>query len=128
MWAYTMLAGQNDDDDAARALATRILSFAEATGMRPRLSLIPWNEVEGATFERSPEETLTRFRTILRERGVGTIVRYSGGGDVAAACGQLARAPASGLVGKGSLRKPEPKGGRDEAAGRNIDTHQPGEP
>lgn len=106
MWAYTMLAGKNDDDDAAHALASRMLAFTEQTGMRPRLSLIPWNSVDGIAFERSADERLDQFRSILRGRGVGTIVRYSGGGDVAAACGQLARAPSNGLVGKGSLRKP----------------------
>ncbi|MBM4374826.1 MAG: radical SAM protein [Deltaproteobacteria bacterium] len=127
MWAYTMLAGQNDDDDAAAALATRLLAFAEATGVRPRLSLIPWNQVEGAAFERSSEETLSRFRARLRERGVGTIVRYSGGGDVAAACGQLARTPASGLVGRGSLRKPQTvRDGHDDSA--PLDTPQSSAP
>jgi 23S rRNA (adenine2503-C2)-methyltransferase len=104
MWAYTMLAGQNDDDDAARALALKLLEFAERAGVRPRLSLIPWNPVDGLGFERSAGETLERFREVLRAHGVGSIVRYSGGGDVAAACGQLARRPALVPLGKGSLR------------------------
>ncbi|MBM4360750.1 MAG: radical SAM protein [Deltaproteobacteria bacterium] len=104
MWAYTMLASRNDDDDAAQALARKLLAFTERVGVRPRLSLIPWNPVDGIAFERSASEALERFREVLRAHGVGSIVRYSGGGDVAAACGQLARRSALVPLGKGSLR------------------------
>ena len=41
-------------------------------------------------FARSPADRLEAFRAVLRAQGVGSIVRYSGGGDVSAACGQLA--------------------------------------
>lgn len=104
MWAYTMLAGLNDDDDAARALATKVTEFADRVGVRPRLSLIPWNPVDGIEFARCGAEILARFREVLWEHGVGSIVRYSGGGDVAAACGQLARRSPLVPLGKGSLR------------------------
>lgn len=87
MWAYTLLAGDNDGEDAAGALAERALAFAARWGVRPRISLIPWNDVAGAPFQRS--EGLDAFRAALLARGVGSIVRYSGGGDVGAACGQL---------------------------------------
>jgi 23S rRNA (adenine2503-C2)-methyltransferase len=53
-----------------------------------RLSLIPYNAVDGAGFARSSR--MEAFRDVFRARGIGTIVRYSGGGDVGAACGQLA--------------------------------------
>lgn len=92
MWAYTLLAGVNDDDDAAAALASRALDFAARFGKRPRISLIPFNEFEagaGSPFTRSADATLDAFRSSLLSRGVGSIVRYSGGGDIAAACGQL---------------------------------------
>jgi len=95
MWAYTLLSNDNDGPDAAEALAARARAFAERWGVRPRLSLIPWNHVEGAPFARSTAAALEAFRAILRERGVGSIVRYSGGGDVAAACGQLAKRAAT---------------------------------
>lgn len=104
MWAYTMLAGVNDDADAAHALAATIVGFSERVGVRPRLSLIPWNRIEGAAFERSADEALDAFRAALRERGVGSIVRYSGGSDVDAACGQLARSQPLAQLGKGRLR------------------------
>lgn len=92
MWAYTLLAGINDGDDAARALAMKVRSFAETHGVRPRLSLIPYNAIEGASFVRQTSERLTSFRDALRHAGVAAILRYSGGGDVGAACGQLAGA------------------------------------
>jgi 23S rRNA (adenine2503-C2)-methyltransferase len=90
MWAYTLLASVNDDDEAATALADRALAFAARHGVRPRISLIPFNPVAGAPFVRSSLEVLARFRDVLGARGVGSIVRYSGGGDIGAACGQLA--------------------------------------
>lgn len=87
MWAYTLLAGDNDGEEAAASLAQLALGFAARWGVRPRLSLIPWNDVAGAPFRRS--DGLDAFRAALLARGVGSVVRYSGGGDVGAACGQL---------------------------------------
>ncbi len=92
MFAYTLLAGRNDGEDDAEALATLARTFAERTGVRPRLSLIPYNDIGDGVFERTDDGTLARFRDRLIARGVGAIVRYSGGGDVGAACGQLSRA------------------------------------
>jgi 23S rRNA (adenine2503-C2)-methyltransferase len=89
MLAYTLLDGHNDSDEDARALADLCARFREQYGIGPRLSLIPFNQVEGAGFAPSPR--LEAFRDVFRARGLGTIVRYSGGGDVGAACGQLAR-------------------------------------
>jgi 23S rRNA (adenine2503-C2)-methyltransferase len=89
MLAYTLLAGYNDGDDDAAALADLCAAFQAGARIKPRLSLIPFNAIDAGTFVRS--ERLAVFRALLRARGVGTIVRYSGGGDVGAACGQLAR-------------------------------------
>ncbi|MCA9680378.1 MAG: radical SAM protein [Kofleriaceae bacterium] len=92
MWAVTLLAGVNDGDDDARALAARAAAFRAATGRTPRISVIAYNPIgDGATpdpFARSPREG--DFRAILAAAGLGSHRRYSGGGDVAAACGQLA--------------------------------------
>ncbi|APR77848.1 Ribosomal RNA large subunit methyltransferase N [Minicystis rosea] len=97
MLAYTLLAGQNDTDEDANALADLCVQFRADHGIGARLSLIPYNPVDGAGFVRSPR--LEAFRDVFRARGLGTIVRYSGGGDVGAACGQLARP----TMGKGKL-------------------------
>src|SRR5262249_61191859 len=87
MFAYTLLEGHNDGDEDAARLADLVLSFARAHGVRPRLSLIPFNDFAGAGFARSPR--LGAFRGGPAGRGAHSIVRYSGGGDVGAACGQL---------------------------------------
>jgi 23S rRNA (adenine2503-C2)-methyltransferase len=97
MWAITPLARVNDDDEDARALAALAADFSSRSGVRPRISIIPYNAIDDAgrdPFERASDERTARFRHVLSEAGFGSHLRYSGGGDVAAACGQLAaRAP-----------------------------------
>jgi 23S rRNA (adenine2503-C2)-methyltransferase len=88
MWAVTLLDGVNDADDDARALANRAIAFAAATGKRPRLSIIAYNSFPDDPFRRSPRERA--FRDVLAAAGLASHRRYSGGSDVAAACGQLA--------------------------------------
>ncbi len=96
MFAVTLLRGVNDQREDALALAALILDFERRTGVRPRLSIIPYNEIEGAgelgvePFARSPKAVEDAFRDVLSERGVFSHRRYSGGGDIGAACGQLA--------------------------------------
>ncbi|MBK8258934.1 MAG: 23S rRNA (adenine(2503)-C(2))-methyltransferase RlmN [Polyangiaceae bacterium] len=87
MFAYTLLAGHNDSDEDAHHLADLVLNFTRTYRVRPRLSLIPFNPFDGSPYVRSPR--LTEVRDVLGARNVYTIVRYSGGGDVGAACGQL---------------------------------------
>ena len=99
MWAVTLLAGVNDADADAHALAERAHAFATATGRRPRISLLDYNPIGEAPsvartpgaadpFARSPR--LNAFRDVLSAAGLASHRRYSGGSDVAAACGQLA--------------------------------------
>jgi len=89
MWAVTLLAGVNDGDGDADALAARAVAFHAATGVRPRLSLLDYNAIgEGDRFVRSPR--MAAFRARLSAAGLASHRRYSGGSDVAAACGQLA--------------------------------------
>lgn len=88
MWAITLLAGVNDSDEDARALADRARTFEALTGRRPRLSIIPYNSIgPDDPFTRSSPEREAAFRAAL---GMASHKRYSGGGDVGAACGQLA--------------------------------------
>jgi 23S rRNA (adenine2503-C2)-methyltransferase len=91
LFAYTLLADTNDTGEDAAALAAMVKSFAESYGKRPRLSLIPYNSIgEGDPFTRADEIRHARFREMLVAAGVVPSRRYSGGADVAAACGQLA--------------------------------------
>ena len=91
MWAVTLLAGVNDDVAQAAALAARARAFADATGVRPRLSIIPYNPIgAGDPFARAGDAATEAFRAVLAEHGLASHRRYSGGADIAAACGQLA--------------------------------------
>ncbi len=93
MWALTLLSNVNDTDADAHALADLIEDFTCRAGQRPRLTVIPYNSIDvgdADPFRRASGDRENRFRDILRERGIGSHRRYSGGGDVGAACGQLA--------------------------------------
>jgi 23S rRNA (adenine2503-C2)-methyltransferase len=86
MWAITLLGGVNDGDDDARAIAARARTFEARTGRRPRLSIIAYNTIgPDDPYVRSARER--EYRAAL---GMASHRRYSGGSDVAAACGQLA--------------------------------------
>jgi len=88
MWALTLLEGKNDSLDHARALAERAKRFEHLAGVRPRISIIPYNSIgTGDPFTRSSAHEA--FRDELAKSGVFSHARYSGGSDIAAACGQL---------------------------------------
>ncbi len=93
LWAVTLLAGVNDSEDDARALAALALRFGRDAGRAPRISIIPYNRIAGDDadpFRRTSEAAQQRFRETMHAAGAFTHWRYSGGSDVAAACGQLA--------------------------------------
>jgi 23S rRNA (adenine2503-C2)-methyltransferase len=93
MWAVTPLAGVNDTEEDGRALGALAMDFASKTGKRPRISVIPYNAIDEGDrdpFVRTSAARETAFRAALRDAGFGSHMRYSGGGDVNAACGQLA--------------------------------------
>lgn len=105
MWAVTLLAGVNDAPDDARALAGRARAFAAATGIAPRLSIIAYNPVGARDpFTRAGDAATAAYRAVLADAGLASHRRYSGGGDIAAACGQLAAVAAD--------EAPETVGGR----------------
>ncbi len=92
LWAVTLLAGKNDAVEDAIALGELARRFRSDSGHSPRVSLIPYNAIDADAdpYQRVADEAEDRFRSWLRENGVYAHKRYSGGGDVAAACGQLA--------------------------------------
>jgi 23S rRNA (adenine2503-C2)-methyltransferase len=93
MWALTLLAGVNDSEDDARAFAALALRFTRDAGRAPRISIIPYNRIAGDDadpYRRTSEDVQERFRATMHAAGAFTHRRYSGGSDVAAACGQLA--------------------------------------
>jgi len=93
MWAVTPLAGINDTEEDALALAGQAQVFLRATGLRPQIRIIPYNSIDppaGELYRQSEGAAVSRFREILRAEGFSAHLRYSGGADIFAACGQLA--------------------------------------
>jgi 23S rRNA (adenine2503-C2)-methyltransferase len=81
---YTLVQGQNDRVEDARALA-RLMR-----GLRVKVNLIPMNPIEASALGPSSWDTVDRFQQVLIEQGIATFVRRRKGADIAAACGQLA--------------------------------------
>jgi 23S rRNA (adenine2503-C2)-methyltransferase len=89
MWALVPLAGLTDSATEGRRLAELASDFTARARVRPRISLIPYNPIDGAPFSRADALREVELRSALRDAGFPTHTRYSGGGDVLAACGQL---------------------------------------
>jgi 23S rRNA (adenine2503-C2)-methyltransferase len=81
---YVMLDGVNDSESNARELAEI------AQQVRCKYNLIPFNPFPQSGFERSPDERIRRFASVLQNAGVTVTIRKTRGDDIAAACGQLA--------------------------------------
>lgn len=81
---YTMIDGVNDSDETAGQLASLLADVP------CKINLIPFNPFQGTEFRCSPRPRIDRFREILLSRGLFTVTRTTRGGDIDAACGQLA--------------------------------------
>jgi len=89
--AYVVLGGVNATPAHARALGALIGET------RVKLNLIDVSDDTGRYRRATPEE-LAAFRDALDALGVPVVRRYSGGSDIAAACGTLAATRRGGLV------------------------------
>jgi len=90
MWAWTFLDGVNDGDDELEALSNLLDRFAQRAGIKPRLSLLRYNPIgPDDRFAPADPSRTEAFRSTLGARGIPVVRRYSGGADIAAACGQL---------------------------------------
>ncbi|MGI8431535.1 MAG: 23S rRNA (adenine(2503)-C(2))-methyltransferase RlmN [Chthoniobacterales bacterium] len=83
MFEYILIAGVNDSDEQAHALARHALRLAA------KVNLIPYNTVEGLEWSRPSRNRQETFLRILREHGAVATLRREKGHDIAAACGQL---------------------------------------
>ena len=86
---YTLLAGENDGEDEARALASLLKRYMR--GMPIHVNLIRVNEVKERAFVRGDAESVRRFAEVLSSHGVNATVRRRLGSDIDGACGQLRR-------------------------------------
>ncbi len=80
---YVMLKGVNDTYEDANRLV-RLLD-----GIPAKVNLIPFNEWPGAPYERSSNNRIRAFATILMNAGYASPIRTPRGEDIMAACGQL---------------------------------------
>lgn len=84
MIEYLMLSGVNDSQSDADELA------AWLSDLNVHVNLIPFNAIEGSPhLIPSDPESVRVFSEALKQAGLKATVRYSLGGDIAAACGQL---------------------------------------
>ncbi len=83
---YVLLGGENDRAADAGMLVRRLRRLA----FRPMVNLIGFNPWPGAPHRRGSEADAERFLGAVAAAGFAATLRRSRGGDVNAACGQLA--------------------------------------
>lgn len=89
---YCLLAGVNDADSHARALAEI------AKELRGHVNVMMYNPVVGLPFERPTAEHARAFLRRLRDLGARAHLRHSRGLEADAACGQLRRRVEAGAA------------------------------
>jgi len=80
---YILIAGVNDSVEQAKPLA------ALAKKLFAKVNLIPYNRVEGLSWERPSEKACEAFLSTLKRQKVPATLRREKGGEIDAACGQL---------------------------------------
>ncbi len=81
---YVMLNQVNDRVEHAHELVALLGDLA------CKVNLIPFNPFPNTDYQRSSNNAIHRFRSILEEGGLNVTVRKTRGEDIDAACGQLA--------------------------------------
>lgn len=80
---YILISGVNDGLDQTRPLA------ALARRLHAKVNLIPYNRVDGLSWERPPQSRQELFLAALEREGAKATLRRERGDDIDAACGQL---------------------------------------
>jgi 23S rRNA (adenine2503-C2)-methyltransferase len=81
---YILIDGVNDDPKQARSLV-RLLN-----GVKAKVNLIPFNPHPDCSYKAPSEARILTFQEVLQKARLTTIIRQSRGGEISAACGQLA--------------------------------------
>ncbi len=84
---YVLLGEINDSGRDALQLIKLL------KGIKAKVNLIPYNRsssAKGPAFKEPQDKKIAEFKNILCEGGITAIIRKSRGGDISAACGQLA--------------------------------------
>jgi 23S rRNA (adenine2503-C2)-methyltransferase len=80
---YILFKELNDHPEQARKLAKLLAP------LKAKINLIPFNPYSGSVLQRPSEERIQAFQAVLIEKHFTSVVRYSKGLDIMAACGQL---------------------------------------
>ena len=80
---YILIAGVNDGLNQVPPLARM------AQRLRAKVNLIPYNTVEGFSWQRPTPAHCEAFLTALEKHKVMATLRREKGGEIDAACGQL---------------------------------------
>jgi 23S rRNA (adenine2503-C2)-methyltransferase len=80
---YILIAGVNDDVGQARPLAVL------AKRLNAKVNLIPYNLVQGLSWQRPSDAIAEKFLAALEAQGITATLRREKGHDIDAACGQL---------------------------------------
>jgi len=91
---YILIAGVNDTLDQIKPLANL------AHRLHAKVNLIPYNQVEGLSWERPSETVQEEFLAALENQKVVATLRREKGHDIDAACGQLRLKTERALSGK----------------------------
>ena len=90
---YTLISGENDSEQDARALADKLNSKLRSkhSTMPIHVNLIPVNPVKERDFKKSGAAQVKKFAKVLENHGIRATVRRTLGADINASCGQLRR-------------------------------------
>lgn len=82
-YEYLVIKDLNDSNEFAYDLGNLLKN------RRAIVNLIPFNEFPDSPYKRPDMEQVDRFKEILGQYGIATMVRRTKGDDILAACGQL---------------------------------------
>ncbi|MDR2818005.1 MAG: 23S rRNA (adenine(2503)-C(2))-methyltransferase RlmN [Endomicrobium sp.] len=85
---YILFGNINDSAADAHKLA-RLLRHHELLNPNVQVNLMPFNPVDGTNLQTPQEETVQKFKNILKLNGIIVNIRQAKGADIKAACGQL---------------------------------------
>lgn len=80
---YILIKDLTDGPEDVEALAQSL------EGLNVTVNVIPYNENKIFAYRRPSKERILQFRDDLRQKGIFATIRWSYGGDINAACGQL---------------------------------------
>lgn len=83
IYEYLLTKGFNDSQEDARKLGEAL------KGKKAFVNLIPFNPFPGAKYERPSSDEVNSFKAVLDTFNVPSLVRFTKGHDILAACGQL---------------------------------------